>query len=236
MTDGYPYRPKVLRGAFVEFGPSADPLSVVFQFNPVQLARNHGLAFSFPGASAAGDRSAQAPQRTAREFRASFTDLNDLQRQQVVSVQDHTIDFDIRLDATDGIDNNDTVAEQFGIAPQLATLELMMYPKQESQLDAPNDALLGSGSGFSFTRSSNPPMVLFVFGRKRVFPVNINSMKISETEFSADLYPIQATVAVNLTVIEGRNVPFSRTKAATEQLSLLNTNNTNDIEQVVIPG
>ena len=48
MTDGFPNKPKILRGAFVEFGLSVPPLIVVFQFNPVQLTRSHSLTFAFP--------------------------------------------------------------------------------------------------------------------------------------------------------------------------------------------
>ena len=68
--------------------------------------------------------------------------------------------------------------------------------------------MLRKPKGFSFTRNSNPPLVLFIFGRKRVLPVNITSMNITETEFSTDLNPLRATVAVNLTVIEGKSVPY----------------------------
>ena len=50
--------------------------------------------------------------------------------------------------------------------------------------------------------------MLFIFGRKRVLPVNITSLNITETEFSTDLNPIRATVAVSLTVIEGKSVPY----------------------------
>ena len=65
----------------------------------------------------------------------------------------------------------------------------MVYPKDESLLGAALGALLGGSKGFSFTRGANPPLVLFIFGRKRVLPVNINSMNITETEFSTDLNP-----------------------------------------------
>jgi hypothetical protein len=231
MSDGYPYRPRVLRGAFVELGLSLPPLFVAFQFNPTQLVRNHGLSFSFPADP--GDAAAKAPPLTDRQRRARVSNLFDLQKEQLVTVSDHTIGFDIRLDATDRIDDNDPVAEQFGIAPQLATLEQMMYPKDESELAG---ALLGDADGFSFTRGANPPLVLFVFGRKRVLPVNVESMDITETEFSADLYPVQATVAVRLTVIEGKNPPYRASKAAAETLSLLNVADTAALHDVVIPG
>src|SRR5690606_22674403 len=39
MPSGFQNQPKILRGAFVEYGLSIPPLFVVFQFNPVQLSR-----------------------------------------------------------------------------------------------------------------------------------------------------------------------------------------------------
>ena len=235
MSDGFPNKPKILRGAFVEFGLSLPPLFVVFQFNPSQLTRNRALTFGFPGAPKA-DQASPASQRTLRQFHGGFSNLTDLQKQQLVSVQEQTIGFDIRLDATDKLDEGDTITEQFGIAPQISTLELMTYPKEESLLGAAVSALLGKPKGFSFTRGANPPLVLFIFGRKRVLPVNINSLNITETEFSTDLNPIRATVAVNLTVIEGKSVPFLYSKAMTEAMSVLNLANIADIADVVVPG
>ncbi|MFI5910940.1 hypothetical protein [Dactylosporangium sp. NPDC051541] len=239
MSSGFPNRPRILRGAFVEFGLSVPPLFVVFQFNPVQLTRNRALTFAFPGAAGSGsggDQSATVPQRTARECRAEVSNLRDLQKQQLVTVGDQTIGFDIRLDATDKLNDGDTLTGQFGIAPQIATLEQMVTPKEESLLGTAVDTLLGGNSGFSFTRSANPPMILFIFGRQRVYPVNINALNITETEFSASLNPIRATVSVNLTVIEGKSAPYVYTKATTEVMSVLNLANVADIANVVIPG
>ena len=241
MSDSFPNKPRILRGAFVEFGLSLPPLFVVFQFNPVQLTRNRGLTFSFPGTpgetpTAGGTTAPAVPSRTLRQFHGDFSSLLDLQKQQLVTVQEQTIGFDIRLDATDKLDDGDTITEQFGIAPQLSTLELMVYPKQESQIGAAASALLGKPKGFSFTRGANPPLVLFVFGRKRVLPVNINSMNITETEFSTELNPIRATVSVSLTVIEGKSVPYLYSKAMTEAMSVLNLANIADIANVVLPG
>jgi hypothetical protein len=96
--------------------------------------------------------------------------------------------------------------------------------------------LLGKPGGFSFTRSANPPLILFIFGRKRVLPVNITSMNITETEFSADLNPIRASIAVSLTVIEGKSVPYLYSKAMTEAMSTLNLVNITDLGNVMLPG
>jgi hypothetical protein len=233
MSDGFPNKPRILRGAFVEFGLSLPPLVVVFQFNPLQVTRNRSLTYSFPGASKA---EGATPERTLRQFHRSFqSNLLALQKQQLVTVQEQVIGFDIRLDATDKLNEGDTITQQLGIAPQLSTLELMAYPKGESLLGRGLRALPGIGKGFSFTRGSNPPLVLFIFGRKRVLPVNIASMNITETEFSTSLNPIRATVAMSLNVIEGRSVPYMYSKAMTEAMSMVNLTNVADIVNVVVP-
>src|SRR3954462_1070238 len=108
----------------------------------------------------------------------------------------------------------------------------MVMPKDESLLGAALGALLGSPGGFSFTRGANPPLVLFIFGRKRVLPVNINSMNITETEFSTDLDPVRATIAVSLTVIEGESLPYRYSKAAIEAMAVLNLADTADLRDV----
>jgi len=238
VTDGFPNKPKILRGAFVEFGLSLPPLVVVFQFNPLQLTRNRSLTFAVPNPPAPPPGStapvSQTQTRTLRQFHGQFS-LLDLQKQQLVTVQEQVINFDIRLDATDKLNDGDTITEQFGIAPQISTLELMVYPKDESLLGAAVSALLGKPQGFSFTRGANPPLILFIFVRKRVLPFNINSTKITETEFSTDLNPIRATVAVNLTVIEGKSVPYLYSKAMIEAMSVLNLANIADIANVALP-
>jgi len=248
MSGGFSNKPKILRGAFVEYGLSIPPLIVPFQFNPVQLTRNRSLIFSVPNAPAqtapAGETEEarrtrlSATRSTLRQFhqREEFSDLLELQRQQQVQVGEEIITFDIRLDATDKLNDGDPITEQFGIMPQLCTLELMVYPKSESMLGEALGALLGSSGGFSFTRGENPPMILFIWGRKRVLPVNINSMNITETEFSTDLNPIRAKVSVNLTVIEGPNPVFKYSKAMKEVMSVLNVTNLINITDVVIPG
>jgi hypothetical protein len=52
MPGGFTNKPKILRGAFVEFGPSVPPLVVPFQFNPEELARNRRLTHKAKGQKA----------------------------------------------------------------------------------------------------------------------------------------------------------------------------------------
>ena len=223
---GFSNKPKILRGAFVEYGLSLPPLFVVFQFNPVQLTRNRSITYAAPS-SVPG---------SLRDFHKLYDDLTELRDDQVVTVQEETIGFEIRLDASDKLNEGDTITEQFGIAPQLSTLELMVHPKEESLIGQALGSLLGSSGGFSFTRKPNPPLVLFIWGRKRVLPVNINSLNITEVLYSPDLNPMRATATVSLTVIEGQNIPYMYSKAMKEAMSVLNLANLTDIANVVIPG
>jgi Contractile injection system tube protein len=234
MPSGFSNQAKILRGAFVEFGISLPPLIVVFQFNPLTITRTRTASVSQP--------------ETPGKNRASNEDFikqisadklfKNLRNGQILTVKQQTLSFDIRLDATDKLNDGDTITEQFGVAPQLSTLELMMLPKSQSLLGGAVAALLGgSTNSFSFADDAkNPPVILFIWGRKKVMPVNITNMTIKEEEFSVDLNPIRATVTVSLEVIEGPNAPFLYTKALTEVMSLLNLANIGDIANTIVPA
>lgn len=224
-------RPNILRGAFVEFGLTIPPLIVVFQFNPIQLERNLSLSFDPPGKEGEpGKKGTYCASLSNFHKREKYADLLKLQKEQYVRREEETINFEIKLDATDKLNEGSTITEEFGIAPQLATLELMMDPKEDNLFSQ----LVSSIEAFSFTGGKNPPMILFVWGRWRILPVNINSMKITETDFNTNLNPIRATISVNLTVIEGPNVFRTYTKAFTTAMSVLNI--ANIITSVKIPG
>ncbi|WP_045855622.1 hypothetical protein [Teredinibacter purpureus] len=249
MSDGFPNKPKILKGAFVEYGISLPPLFVVFQFNPEQLSRSRSVNFTGPGGQVdmqsdegesetlktrSANRSNSLRELHQREFEGE-DDLLAIRSAQNVTFTEETIAFDIRLDATEDLNEGNAIVGEFGILPQLSTLELMMHPKSESVLGNLVD-LLGSDGGFSFTNNEKPPIVLFMWGYTRVLPVNITSMSISETEFNTHLAPTRATVSVNLTVIEGKSVPYTYSKVLKESMSVLNLANITDLANVVVPG
>jgi len=234
MPSGFSNQAKILRGAFVEFGISLPPLIVVFQFNPLLITRAHTATVNRPKTSETqGTRNLGSRQQKKDLPKSLIRPAG-----QTITVNQETLNFDIRLDATDKLNAGDTLTEQFGITPQLSTLELMMLPKGESLLSGAVSALLDSAKeAFTFVdQAKNPPVILFVWGRKKVLPVNIKSMMIKEEEFSVDLNPIRATVTVELEVIEGANAPFLRAKALKEAMSLLNLANLGDIANTIVPG
>jgi hypothetical protein len=253
MADGFPNKPKILKGAFVEYGLSLPPLFVVFQFNPEQLSRSRSVSFSGPGGEAdvvtepgsddespAATRTGAAPRcNSLRELhQREFDDKDDLlaiRSAQNVSFEEETISFDIRLDAGEDLNDGNPIVGEFGILPQLSTLELMMHAKSDSILGNLT-GFLGSDGGHSFSNMERPPIVLFIWGYTRVLPVNLTSMSITETEFNTHLAPTRASVNVSMTVIEGKSVPYTYSKVLKEAMSVLNLANIADLANVVVPG
>lgn len=252
MADGFPNKPKILKGAFVEYGLSLPPLFVVFQFNPEQLTRSRSVSFFAPGgrSDAVTEQAGEGEEPATRTGGAArcnslrelhqreFNDQDNLlaiRTAQQVSIEEETISFDIRLDAGDDLNDGSIIAGEFGILPQLSTLELMMHAKSDSILGNLT-GFLGSGGGTSFTNMERPPIVLFIWGYTRVLPVNLTSMSITETEFNTHLAPTRATVNVGMTVIEGKSVPYTYSKVLKEAMSVLNLANITDLAQVVVPG
>lgn len=231
MLSNVSNKPRILRGAFVEYGLSIPPLFVVFQFNPEQITRNRSLTYGPPSSIKTKNNPS-----ALRDFHKRYTNLTQLRNDQYVTVGEETLSFEIRMDATDKLEEGDPITEKFGLAPQLSTLELMVLPKEESLVGQKLNSLLGSAKSYSFTRTANPPLVLFIWGRKRVLPVNINSLNITETLYTPSLNPMRATATVSLTVIEGKSAPYKYSKAIKEAMSALNLANLTDMANVVIPG
>lgn len=233
-SGGLSNQAKTLKGAFVEFGISLPPLFVVFQFNPLQITRTRTATFT-PRPIPVDEQPAQSAGFVKQLGDKGPKALLDFRAGSTVSVSPESMSFDIRLDATDPAN---VVAEEFGVAPQLSTLELMMLPKNRSLLGGAISALLGGApKEFAFfDEAKNPPIILFVWGRKKVLPVNIKNMSIKEEEFSTDLNPLRVTVTVSLEVMEGTNAPFLYTQAMKEVMSLLNLANIGDIANTIVPG
>ncbi|WP_049657835.1 hypothetical protein [Kitasatospora sp. MY 5-36] len=107
--------------------------------------------------------------------------------------------FTAELDATDQLD----VPAPNGIHPQLATLELLVQPTSD-QVRA-NQALASLG-----TLEVTPieaPLTLFTWGGKRILPVRLTELTITEEAFDIDLNPIRAAVAIGLRVLTVSDLP-----------------------------
>ena len=110
-----------------------------------------------------------------------------------------TIKLDAEIDATDALEAPDRNpdAAKLGIAPQIAALETLLYPAS-GQLIA-NDALQGVGT--LEIAPVEAPLVLFVWSPRRVVPVRVTDLSVTEEAFDAQLNPIRAKVSLSLRVL-----------------------------------
>lgn len=183
----------LMRGALVEYGTDLlgpIPNVVVFQFNPEKLLRTFNIPA--PAAAAAG-----AAQRQPTE------------RGQTAAPPTETLTITAHFSAADELAQSGATAElarAFGIGPQLAALEKMVYPPQSgltlgAAIDAIGSALGGGGGGATRTVPREKlPRILFIWGAARLLPVTIQSMRMTEQKFDFMLNPVQAEVEIGLRI------------------------------------
>lgn len=187
----------LLRGALVEYsGDFLGPIPnlVIFQFNPEQLARTIEIPQP-PAASGARSGTGQRePAQASTPPTESFT----------VSVHFSA------ADDLGGGGAGSAIPRVFGIGPQLAALEKMVYPAGPlggllgAALDAVGSALGLGGEEEAPERPiprQSVPRILFIWGLTRVLPVRVKSMTITEQKFDSFLNPVQAEVQIGLEVI-----------------------------------
>jgi hypothetical protein len=171
----FPGSPKLVKGALVAYG-STVPLPssiVVFQYNPDTMSRSLFEDFGDDPRLPGGDPTA------------------------VLGPPLETFDLTVELDASDRLESGDRLARTLGIHPQLAALELMLYPPAETTIRIKGLAKVG----IAMLTPAELPIVLFVWGRARVLPVRVTSVAVLEQAFDERLNPIQASVALGLTVL-----------------------------------
>lgn len=202
MINGLSNQPKLSKGALVDIDPQiVPPLLVQFQFNPETLQRRRSISLRDPAARQGHEGRSPADQSLG-EAQSTLSDPE-------------TITMDIRLDATDRLEQGDLATQRFGVLPELSALELMATPRPSS----PFTAQLGLSVDLGFSGQEATPVLVFVWGRYRVYAVRLTELSINETEHGPDLNPIRVIASVTLQVLEGAN-PFTRFAAAQRLLAL----------------
>lgn len=181
MTNTFPRAPKLLKGAIVGLDPF-NPIAAVtvFQYNPETLSRNLEPQFSDQG----GDRT------EALRLRGPPVE---------------TIDAEIVIDAIDQLERNEGLAPSLGIHPQLAALEMLIYPK--SALTIANTVLLAIGTMEVIPPSG--PLTLFIYGAKRVLPVKLTRLSFAEEAHDAALNPIRAKASLSMRVLSSGDLSIT---------------------------
>jgi hypothetical protein len=180
MTD-FPRSPRIIKGAIIGID-IFNPLAsvVVFQYNPEQLSRSIAPQYS----DAAGARS-------------EAIRLGGPPRE--------TISATVQIDAIDQLEEAKDIATTLGIYPQLSALEMLVYPK--SALVIANTILLATGTIEVVPPAS--PLTLFVYGWKRIVPVKLTSLSISETAHDTQLNPIRASADLSMQILTYNDLPLT---------------------------
>lgn len=175
-----PRSPRMIRGALVGVDPFSFLINTtVFQYNPDTLTRTLQARGGDGGAGAEVLRLRGAPIET--------------------------IKLDVEIDATDQLETGDGVATALGIHPQLAALEMLMYP--QSSLVVVNTALMLAGTLEVVPPTA--PLTLFVWGPSRVLPVRVSDFSVTEEAYDNNLNPVRAKVSLSLRVLTYDDVPVS---------------------------
>ena len=111
------------------------------------------------------------------------------------------------IDATDQLEfpSQNPLVTLYGIQPQLAALELLVYPTS-SDLNT-NETLSYIGTIEILPMES--PLTVFVWGANRIAPVRITSLDITEDAFDPLLNPIRAKVTLSLRVLNVVDTGFT---------------------------
>jgi hypothetical protein len=179
----FPGSPKLLKGGIVLLDPDTGvPVQiVVLQYNPDTLSRTLQLQGIGPEP---GDR---------------------LEALRLKSPPLETIKLEAEIDATDQMELNDTTVAQLGIYPQLAALEVMVYPTS-AQLRDNNSQ---SNSGVLEIAPMEAPLSLFVWSQVRVLPVRLTEFNITEEAFDPNLNPIRAKISLGMRVLTVNDLGFA---------------------------
>jgi hypothetical protein len=171
----FPRSPRLLKGGIVLVDPESGAVQRVIslQYNPEKVTRS----FQAKGVGAdSGDRS---------------------QALRLKGPAVETIKIEVEIDATDRLETAEEAAIGLGIQPQLAALEMILYPTT-SHLQS-NNTLAQTGTLEIAPMQS--PLALFVWSRHRVVPVRVTELSITEEAFDPALNPIQAKVSLGMRVL-----------------------------------
>jgi hypothetical protein len=173
-VSAFPNSPRVLKGAIVGFD-LYNPLTsiIVFQYNPESVTR-------------------KLEAQTMGNEEGARTEVLRLTGAPV-----ETINLDAELDAADQLEKADRIATKLGIYPQLSALEMLIYPKSAKVIA--DTALMIAG-----TIEIVPPMAPFtvlIWGVKRVVPVRLTDLSITEQAHDVNLNPIRAKVSLGFRVL-----------------------------------
>ncbi|MBN9559415.1 MAG: hypothetical protein J0H14_01640 [Alphaproteobacteria bacterium] len=176
-----PISPRLMKGGIVTLEPNTGiPLgTIALQYNPDTLTRK------------------LQPQAVSEQ-----PDRSEILRLKGPPIE--TISVAAEIDATDQLAASDATALTVGIQPQLAALEMLVYPSSVDLIV--NEALTLLGTIEILPMES--PLAVFVWNATRITPVRITSLDITEEAFDTNLNPIRAKVSLEMRVLNVNDTGF----------------------------
>jgi hypothetical protein len=179
---GYTRSPRLQPGALIQLNRDVVgviPHITLFQYNPETISR--GFQVNAPGGGNDG-----LEERNKNTFPPT-----------------ESYSFKLELDATDDLEKGRAMTELVGVADRLAALERLIYsPKGILGDFADSFVSLFNGATDDIPSRQTVPIVLLALGRRRVLPVWISSMSITETLHNPAMMPIHAEVQLDFQVIQ----------------------------------
>jgi hypothetical protein len=182
----FPGSPRILKGGIVLIDPVSGQVLpngvIVLQYNPDTLSRT----LKIKGMEEGADRS-------------------EALRLKGPPVE--TFKIDAEIDATDQLEFPDQNANTLenGIFPQLAALEILVYPtsaRLQNNFDLVQQGTLE-------IVPTETPLSLFVWSANRVMPVRLTDLSVTEEAFDPKLNPIRAKVSIGMRVLTIDDVNFT---------------------------
>lgn len=173
--------PRLQNGAIITFEPNTGVKlgSIMLQYNPDSLTRS------------------LKPQTVGDE-----PDRTEILRLKGPPIE--TLKCDLEIDATDQLAAADPTATSVGIQPQLALLELLLYPSSTVLIINEVLSLLGTIEILPM----ETPLTVFAWSKSRITPVRITDLSITEEAFDVNLNPIRAKVSLGMRVLSVNDVGF----------------------------
>ncbi|MFF2043761.1 hypothetical protein ACFVVX_25405 [Kitasatospora sp. NPDC058170] len=181
---GFPRSPRLMRGGIVELDPASGSVlrMIALQYNPDSLTRGFQVQ----------DTGEERHQRSQPlRFKAPPVE---------------TITVEAELDAADQLEFPDSFpdAGKLGVHPQLAALELLVYPGVDQLVAADRSAAAGSLEILPM----EAPLTVFVWSPSRIVPVRVTELSVTEEAFDPALNPLRAKVRLGMRVLSVNDVGF----------------------------
>ena len=183
MSSFPPLAPQLLKGGIALLDPTTGAVQsvIALQYNPDTLTRS----FQIKGAgSETGDR---------------------IEALRLKGPPVEPIKVEAEIDATDLLEVGDPQTMQYGLHPVLAQLEVIVCPPSAT-LQANNDM---AASGSLEIVAVEAALTVFVFGPKRIAPVRITELSVTEEAFDTNLNPIRAKISLTMRVLSIDDITFT---------------------------